>query len=221
MVASKPAVTIAPTCGPFRSISAFVPSVVAYRTESTPANTASRSRPSWPQAWSSASLTPWAWLWCVVSAFAWMYWPSQAKKQSVNVPPMSTEIRFMSRSLSAHVGVDVSAERDRGAGGTSRPLCFQRVHVDFQVEDRRMSGRQVLSLDQRSAARTVELEDPAPGRIGRKREFVALRVNERAVDILRITVVDQCPFLVVTARRTKVPFAAAALPALGVEIDLE
>src|SRR6476646_7071949 len=111
-------------------------------------------------------------VWCVVSAFAWMYWPSQAKKQSVKVPPMSTEIRFMSRSLSAHVGVDVAAERDRGAGGTSRPLRLQRVHVDFHVEDRRMPGRQVLSLDQRSAARAVELQDPAPGGIGCEREFV-------------------------------------------------
>ena len=72
MVASNPAVTIAPIWGPLRSISALVPSVVAYRTESIWVSTSVRRSPSLAHAWSRASLKPWDKLWCVVSALAWM-----------------------------------------------------------------------------------------------------------------------------------------------------
>src|SRR5665647_1943555 len=95
MVSSKPWVTMAPTLGPFSSMRALVPNVVAYRTESTSDRTRSRFRPARLQARSRASLKPRARLWWVVKALASMYCSSQTKKQSVNVPPISTEMRFM------------------------------------------------------------------------------------------------------------------------------
>ena len=64
-------------------------------------------------------------------------------------------------------------------------------------------GRQVLGLDHRAAARAVELEDPAPRRVGRERELVPGRVDQRPVDLARVAVVDQRALLVVPPGRCR------------------
>src|SRR5882672_9024874 len=84
-----------------------------------------------------------------------------------------------------------------------------------------MPGRQVFGLELRAASGAVVLEDAAPRRVGRKRELVALRVDQRTVDLLRIAVVDQRAFLVVSTGRGEILPAAPAHPPLRVEIDLQ
>ena len=42
------------------------------------------------------------------------------------------------------------------------PLRLERVDIELDVPDGRMTWRQVFSLDHRATARAVVLEDPAP-----------------------------------------------------------
>src|SRR4051794_14376062 len=81
-----------------------------------------------------------------------------------------------------------------------------------------MPGRQVLGLDLGEAARTVELDDPHPVRVGRER---VLRVDQRLVDLARIALIDLAAVLVVLARRAEVVAAYAAVPTLVVELEVE
>src|SRR5579859_6818535 len=137
---------------------------------------------------------------------------------------MSTEIRFTSvpPSVDAHrFGGDVPTERDHRVGRARRPLRLERVDVDLHVVGRRMARGQVLRLDLGAAARAVELEDPAPGRVRGEGELVAVRVDERTVDLARVTVVDQRAFLIVPAGRPEVLRAPAAPPPLALQVDLE
>src|ERR1700745_3022597 len=140
---------------------------------------------------------------------------------------MSTEIRFTSGSFSEvagdaqRLGGDIAAERDHGAGRPRGPLGPQRVDVDLHVVGRRVARRQVLGLDLRSAARAVELQDPAPGRVRGEGELVAAGSDQGAVGLAGIAIVDQRAFLVVAARRAEVVAAAPAAPPLGFQVDLE
>src|SRR4051794_17493254 len=81
-----------------------------------------------------------------------------------------------------------------------------------------MPGRQVLGLDLGEAARTVELDDPHPVRVGRER---VLGVDQRLVDLARVALVDLARMLVVLARRTEIVLADAAAPALVLELEVE
>jgi hypothetical protein len=84
----------------------------------------------------------------------------------------------------------------------------------------RVSGRQILGLDQRDAAGAVELDDPAPLRVGRETVFA---LDDGRVDLARVALSDQAPALVVLARPPEVVTAAVAGPALrlGVEVEVE
>src|SRR5664280_3232365 len=234
MVSSKPWVTMAATLGPFSSMRALVPSVVAYRTESTWERTWSRSSPARLQAKSRASLNPSARLWWVVKALASMHCSSQTKKQSVNVPPMSTEMRFMvvvsSRAQrSVDVGVRVlvpldviaGAVRDSGhrVGAALLPLDAQGVDVPDHVDGRRVARRYVLGLDLGGAARAIELEDAAIAGVGGEGELVPVRVDDRLMDLPRVTVVDQRLSLIVAAGVAEVVVAHPAHPPFGVQVD--
>src|SRR5207302_1568346 len=119
------------------------------------------------------------------------------------------------------LGGDVPAERDERPGRARGPLRLERVDVDLHVVDRRGAGRRVLGLDLGTAARAVVLQDPAPGRVGSKRELVAPGVDQRAVDLDRIAVVDQRALLVVPAGRAEVLRAPPASPPLGFQVDLQ
>src|SRR5450759_5693186 len=98
---------------------------------STSDRTRSRVRPARLQARSRASLKPRARLWWVVKALASMYCSSQTKKQSVNVPPISTEMRFMvvvsflaQRLVGIIDGVGVPLDVVTGSVGDSRHRCL-------------------------------------------------------------------------------------------------
>src|SRR5450631_3795952 len=233
MVSSKPWVTMAPTLGPFSSMRALVPSVVAYRTESTSDRTRSRFRPARLQARSRASLKPRARLWWVVKALASMYCWSQTKKQSVNVPPISTEMRFMvvvsflaQRLVGILDGVGVPLDVVTGSVGDSRhrvgvalgPLVAQCVDVPEHVHGWRVARRHVLGLDLGGAARAVELEDAAVVRVRGEGELVPFRVNDRLVDLAGVAVVDERALLVVAVGIAKVVLAHPAHPPFGVQV---
>src|SRR5262245_20275677 len=81
-----------------------------------------------------------------------------------------------------------------------------------------MTGRQVLGLDQRRAARAVELDDPAPVGIGRE---AVLALDHRRMDLARVAMGDQATALVALARVAEVGAAAVARPPLGLEIQVE
>ena len=128
------------------------------------------------------------------------------------------------RVLSATWPVFTGTSRPSGitcAPGRAAHCALSAVDVDLHVERRRMAGRQVLRLDQRAAARAVVLQDPAPRRVRRERELVAVRVDERPVDLARVAVVDERALLVVASGDAEVVLAAAAQPPFGVQVDLE
>src|SRR5512139_2946102 len=150
---------------------------------------------------------------------------SQTKKQSVNVPPMSTEIRFMSLCSLSRWGpgssADVSDGLERGgvllgvlagpvvvdllgADAALVPLGAQRGHVDDQVVGRRVPRGEVLDLDLGAAAGAVVLQDPAVAGVRAEGVLVPVRVDDRLVDLARVTIVDQGPGLVVLVGRSHV-----------------
>src|SRR5450755_1682503 len=235
MVSSKPWVTMAATLGPFSSMRALVPNVVAYRTESTWERTWPRSSPARLQARSRASLNPSARLWWVVKALASMHCPSQTKKQSVKVPPMSTEMRFMVVVISflaqglAGVGIGVRVPLDVGTGAVGDgghrvgaallPLGAQGVDVPEHVDGGRVARRDVLGLDLGGAARAVELEDAAVARVRGEGELIPVRVDDRLVDLPGGTVVDQRALLVVAAGVAEVVVTHPAHPPFCIQVD--
>src|ERR1019366_3324090 len=130
MVSSKPWVTMASTLGPFSSMRALVPNVVAYRTESTSDRTRSRFRPARLQARSTEMR-----FMVVVSCLA-------------------------QRLVGIIDGVGVPLDVVTGSVGDSRhrvgaallPLGTQGVDVPEHVHGWRMARRYVLGLDLGGAA---------------------------------------------------------------------
>src|SRR6266545_2907166 len=160
---------------------------------------------------------------------------SQTKKQSVKVPPMSTEMRFMV-SVSPSVSADVAGGLVVGGvllGVLARsvvedllrvdpaltPLLAQRDDVPDHVGGRRVARRDVLGLELGGTAGAVELEDPAVRRVRGERELVAVRVQDGLVDLAGVPVVDQGSGLVVAVGVAEVVAAHAAQPAFDVEVD--
>src|SRR5277367_4731546 len=81
-----------------------------------------------------------------------------------------------------------------------------------------MTGRQILGIDLRATARTVELDDAHPQRIRGKTE---LAVDDRCVDFTRVAIVKQASFLVVLACRTKRMPAAIAHPLFLINLEIK
>src|SRR5450631_1099941 len=108
---------------------------------------------------------------------------------------------------------------DLGVVSAGVPRLAKRVDVPDHVHCRRVARRKVLGLDLGAALRAVELQDAAEGGVRRERELVLLRVQDRRVDLLGITVVDQRSLLVVSTGVAEVLAAYSAQPSFGVEVD--
>src|ERR1035437_9042453 len=163
-----------------------------------------------------------------------MYCSSQTKKQSVNVPPMSTEMRFMvvvsflaQRLVGICDSVGVPCNVVTGSvrngrhwvGAALLPLGAQGLDIKEHVHCRRMARRYVFGLDLGGAAGAVELEDAAVVRVRGEGELVTLRIDDRLVNLARVAVVDERALLVVAVGIAKVVLTHPADPLLGVQVD--
>src|SRR5271165_2578056 len=101
------------------------------------------------------------------------------------------------------------------------PLQLERIDIELDVVQRRMTRRQVFGLDHGSASRAIILEDAAPRRVGRIGALVLCWIQQGFMDLAGITVVDQETAFVVAARGSVRPAAAPAFPLLGFEIDAQ
>src|SRR5581483_10465425 len=101
------------------------------------------------------------------------------------------------------------------------PLRFERIDIQLDIVQRRVTWGQIFHLHQCAALRAVVFEDPAPLRIGRIGAGITGRIQQRLVDLARIAVVNEQPTLVIVARVDQHPLAAAAFPLLGLEIDAQ
>src|ERR1700721_3155336 len=150
---------------------------------------------------------------------------SQTKKQSVKVPPMSTEMRFIevvsllavhSAVVSCGAGFGVFArpvgDRCLRIDSAFEPFRAEGIDVPDHVDRRRMSRRQVLRLDLSSAAGAVELQNPAEVGVRGERELVLVGVDDRLVDLARITVVDERALLVIASAPAEFVSQAAHTP---------
>ncbi|MPM00211.1 hypothetical protein SDC9_46434 [bioreactor metagenome] len=116
-----------------------------------------------------------------------------------------------------HGGAGVRQHRGAALG----PLRLQRGHIDLHVPQRRVTRGGVFRLDLGAAFRAAELEDAHPVRIGREGVAVLRRVDHRRMDLARVAVVHQQPFLVIARSRRDHVIADAAFPLLGFEVDAQ
>src|SRR5215217_7176348 len=149
---------------------------------------------------SMASIIPFARLKGVVRVLHQSSLPSTRAKQSVKVPPISMSIEVvMSFFLLPQA-------------------CPEGIDIQLDVVGNRVTGREVLGLDESGTAWAVELDDGAP--LGIRSERV-LPLDYRGVDFARVAGRDQAPFLVVGARVRQLAAAPRAHPLLAVHVDIE
>src|SRR5262245_20436077 len=82
-----------------------------------------------------------------------------------------------------------------------------------------MPRRQVLDVEQHTAVRAVELDDPAPLRV--RAEAERRRVAEGQVDLTRVPVVEEAVLLVVPAGVAKDVVTAVAAPLPGAHVEVQ
>src|SRR5260370_19976482 len=93
------------------------------------------------------------------------------------------------------------------------------VNVELNVMGKGMAGRQVLDLDQHSALRAVELDDPAPVPV--RREAVLGIGHQRRMHLRRVARRDQAALLVGVTGVAQVSPAPVAPPALRHQVEVD
>ncbi len=98
-------------------------------------------------------------------------------------------------------------------------LCLQGVEVQVNVPRQWMAGREILSLEEDTAVRAVELDDPDP--LWVKGKIVVRVIGKGKVDLARIALAEEAALLVGLAGGGEITAAAVATPHLSLEIDVE
>src|ERR1700676_2780307 len=80
------------------------------------------------------------------------------------------------------------------------PLHFQRIDIQIDIMQRRVSGGEVLNFDHGAAMWAVVLQYAAPVGVRRVGSRVKIRVEQRRMNLARIAIIDQQPLLVILAR---------------------